>query len=67
MVIAHNALKSLDETQLNQLLDTIESSTYSLPPQMLNCVKHLKTELEAHLGSDHVAVLQLKAVLRNRN
>lgn len=53
--------------ELNYLLDIIESSSCSLPPQATYTFNQLKTELEANLGCDHPAVLQLRAVLHATN
>lgn len=67
MVIAHNALKNLDETQLNLLLDTIENTNCCLTPKALYTFNQLKTSLEVSLGCDHPAVMQLRAALHGTN
>jgi hypothetical protein len=63
MIIAHNALSSLDESDLNQLLDLIEGEDQGISAPVLVTLRKLQAELEAHFGRDHPTVLQLRFAL----
>jgi hypothetical protein len=65
LVIGHNLLKVLDETQLTLLLEVIESDDLALPSAALETFYNLAAELEAAFGSNYPAVVQLGAALKS--